>query len=728
MSGCLKHAGHALGVLLLLCLFLVSASSVPPPPLKRVSHPSTLALEIIPRQVPPPKSLHSRSSSPFLNSPALYHSDSFRLTLAAFDNVFHLHLRPNDRLIHSAARINYYKNGPEGRQILDRTVPLLRESVRAYWGEVVSAEHTSSRMREDAAGLLPRPSGQLNKELGWARILVHSQGDADRGVAPVYEGAFEVGGVTYHIQTRENYLRNKQALDPMLVNGENNPDAHLVIWRDSDVLMPTEKAQREAHGGCTHDSLDFNADPWQNPVLRKPIARPSWYDPLGLLGEADPWANSSIAKRDDVQGGGSSNNFESSIGSASGCPKTQKVVYMGVAADCEYVSAYSSVQNATAQILNNWNMASSLYKTTFNVSLGILQIDIQEPTCPSSAPSDAPWNVPCSNASVTLNDRLSLFSGWRGDKGDDGAGLWHLMSGCPTGTEVGVAWLGTLCQQSATGNVGSFVSGTAVSTNGRTEWEVVSHEIGHNFGAIHDCEDACNSSNSTIVCCPLTTSTCSADDAYIMSPVTSSSQKVFSQCTLGNICSLMSTATSGHVNASCIVDPDPTKVTLTLNMCGNGIVESGEDCDPGLNNTSPCCDSSTCKFTSGAVCDPASSDCCTDSCGFAPSTQVCRPAADPSCDIAETCTGSSSSCPSDTFEPNGKSCGGNQLACANGVCTSLNLQCQVVGSSLNLTTACSKPDNTCQVSCQDPTNSNQCIQLQSQLIDGSSCGKVRLGI
>ena len=58
------------------------------------------------------------------------------------------------------------------------------------------------------------------------------------------------------------------------------------------------------------------------------------------------------------------------------------------------------------------------------------------------------------------------------------------MSGCPSGTEVGVAWLGTVCNQKATGNAPSVVSGTAVSTGGRTEWQVVAHEIGHNFGAI----------------------------------------------------------------------------------------------------------------------------------------------------------------------------------------------------------------------------------------------------
>ncbi len=58
------------------------------------------------------------------------------------------------------------------------------------------------------------------------------------------------------------------------------------------------------------------------------------------------------------------------------------------------------------------------------------------------------------------------------------------MSGCPTGSEVGIAWLATLCQQTSSGSSPSIVSGTAVSTAGRTEWQVISHEIGHNFGAI----------------------------------------------------------------------------------------------------------------------------------------------------------------------------------------------------------------------------------------------------
>ena len=112
-------------------------------------------------------------------------------------------------------------------------------------------------------------------------------------------------------------------------------------------------------------------------------------------------------------------------------------------------------------------------------------------------------------------------------------------------------------------------------------------------------------------------------------------------------------ATSNGVNATCIQDPNPNMRTLSLNMCGNGIVENGEDCDPGLNETSACCNSNTCKFVSGAVCDPTNSPCCTSQCQFAPSTTTCRPAVDPNCDIAEMCTGNSSACPKDQFKPNG---------------------------------------------------------------------------
>jgi len=123
------------------------------------------------------------------------------------------------------------------------------------------------------------------------------------------------------------------------------------------------------------------------------------------------------------------------------------------------------------------------------------------------------------------------------------------------------------------------------------------------------------------------------------------------------------------------------------------------------------------------LCDPQSSPCCTAQCTFAPSTQICHPSTDAICDKAEFCTGNSSSCPADVTAKNGQSCGSNGLACASGQCTSVDLQCQTVGASMGLQAACpNHNDQSCQILCQDPTNSQECIQLTSLLIDGSPCG------
>lgn len=505
-----------------------------------------------------------------------------------------------------------------------------------------------------------------------------------------------------------------------------------MIWRDSDVLphheeealrlkrgLPPRVSPLERPGSCAHDSLTYNTDPFENSVLRQPQPSSSWYDPFNMLDAYSTSPNISAYKRDDVAGDGmNTTNFANSIGSDSGCPSTPKVVYMGVAADCTYTQRYGSQTNATQQILNDWNSASALYKNTFRVSLGIVELQIMDSNCPSSTDPAVPWNIDC--GSLTLSDRLSLFSQWRGNKGADGTGLWHLLSTCTTGSEVGIAWLATLCQVTATGNSPNVVSGTGVSTAGRTEWQVIAHEIGHNFGAIHDCTSGCTMSSA---CCPLSTTTCDAGSKFIMNPTTSETEAQFSPCSLGNICSLMVGLGGGQTNTSCVLDPDPNRQVISMQMCGNGIVEAGEECDPGLGSNSTCCDPQTCKFTAGAVCDPTSSTCCTGDCQLAPATQVCRKSRDDKCDVAEFCTGNSSTCPTDITKPNGQSCGSGGLACADGVCTSLDLQCQSAGSTLGLTKTCpAKNDRSCQVSCQDPGTSNQCIVLQTTLVDGSPCG------
>lgn len=282
---------------------MIIAHSGPARPLKRFVHPSTLAVEIIARKDQQYVPYRKRSLLP---SNALRHDDTFRLTISAFDEIYHLHLRPNDHLIHPAAHINYYDITPDGHSYISHSEPLLRQSVKAYWGEVVHASHTETRMRETAAGVVPMPH---SSELGWARIVVHHTGDMERGIPPEYEGAFSVNGIVHHIMTNDNYLRTKTDLDPDVT--QTLADSSLVIWRESDVMTAEEErvAKRErsysapAHqSSCGHDRLVFNTSPQQNPILLPgPPVSNSWL--RATLN--DRFRNGTLYARDDVSIGGS---------------------------------------------------------------------------------------------------------------------------------------------------------------------------------------------------------------------------------------------------------------------------------------------------------------------------------------------------------------------------------------------------------------------------------------
>jgi cysteine-rich repeat protein len=99
------------------------------------------------------------------------------------------------------------------------------------------------------------------------------------------------------------------------------------------------------------------------------------------------------------------------------------------------------------------------------------------------------------------------------------------------------------------------------------------------------------------------------------------------------------------------------EISLTIHagassVCGNNILETGEDCDDG--NTS-------------------NGDCCSASCSFESAATVCRSSADV-CDVAETCTGVGASCPTDQVLDgvpclDGDVCNGAEQ-CVIGVCES----------------------------------------------------------
>lgn len=561
-----------------------------------------------------------------------------------------------------------------------------------------------------------------NNLVGWSRIVVRQDGDQ-----PLFEGAFTVQGDHHHIQLKSTYISTKHRMDPHLDDSE---EEYMVAYRDSDVgrLSHTELRKRaSSEKACGSDNLSFNTDS-QHPVNKEILSRSS-----SSLGEMSP-AHIFGKRQTNIDGGGVGNgnsggvNLRNTIGDTSGCPSSRRVALVGIATDCTYTQDFSSTDALRQNIINIVNTASDLYQSTFNITLGLRNLTVSPAECPATPGDATKWNQGCSGG-YTITNRLNDFSTWRGNLAGDTNAYWSLFTKCNTGAEVGLAWLGQLCnhggtsQQSTGGNT-QTVTGANVVARTNNEWQVFAHESGHTFGAVHDCDSsACSNAQavSASQCCPLSQNSCDAQAQYMMNPYSAPGISRFSPCSIGNICSALG---RNSVQSSCLTD-NRNVVTITGNQCGNGIVEDGEECDCGGSAGcagNSCCNPSTCKFNTGAVCDPSNEGCCTRQCQFASSGTVCR-ASTGQCDPQEVCSGSNATCPADQTQKDGTSCG-NGLQCASGQCTSRDQQCKTVMGSYtagNDTYSCNS--QSCTISCASPDfGRNVCYSVQQNFLDGTPCG------
>eukprot|EP00800_Vazella_pourtalesii_P020926 TRINITY_DN758_c0_g1_i10.p1 TRINITY_DN758_c0_g1~~TRINITY_DN758_c0_g1_i10.p1 ORF type:complete len:693 (-),score=112.26 TRINITY_DN758_c0_g1_i10:1057-3135(-) len=111
-------------------------------------------------------------------------------------------------------------------------------------------------------------------------------------------------------------------------------------------------------------------------------------------------------------------------------------------------------------------------------------------------------------------------------------------------------------------------------------------------------------------------------------------------------------------------------------VCMNNIVESGEDCDCGIEQECDdnCCDAARCIWRTGIQC--TSGKCCDkQTCYYKSNSEVCRESAD-ECDLEEFCSGSSDSCPEDVYKANATSCNNNKNYCYNGRCKNSDTLCK----------------------------------------------------
>ncbi|KAM0493550.1 hypothetical protein ACHAP8_009186 [Fusarium lateritium] len=507
------------------------------------------------------------------------------------------------------------------RHVLTQKTTIEHLKPNKKYGQVMDLKGSSPLLYKGVA-FVNDDENQTQRRVGWARIMVRY-----REGRHVLEGTFTKDGAYHHVSLDSNYRRTRR----LETSNQSEARRRMIVWKE---LV-----------GPEHDAI------LQRSASEKPSCGAQRFDSQ-QLGSRELSEDEGKAKSSPLNGFTRRQNPndwfdpQDHIGSTNGCPSSRRVALVGIAADCSYTAEFEDMQDARDNIISLVNVASQVYEDTFNIALAIQNLTMADPSCPEDAPSSMPWNLPCT-ARITINSRLNLFTRWRNRIRDDNA-VWSLLTACRSGSTVGIAWIGSLCNRSRGSSFGSGGTASAnVVVRTGAEWQVFAHEVAHNFGANHDCTSSeCSDGYSqSDDCCPLSRSTCDARNQYLMNPSSSPGIEEFSPCTIGSICNGIG---EEHIDTSCLVNEDDVP-DINDSQCGNGIVEPGETCDCGGARRCPsdsCCNPDTCQLRSDADCDPTTDGCCTDECRVSGSGRVCREST-ADCDPEERCDGSSSQCPVD---------------------------------------------------------------------------------
>ncbi|XP_065179007.1 SCO-spondin-like [Sycon ciliatum] len=230
----------------------------------------------------------------------------------------------------------------------------------------------------------------------------------------------------------------------------------------------------------------------------------------------------------------------------------------------------------------------------------------------------------------------------------------QLMSGIDfAGFSTGFTPMSGMCSLTRSAGVNQDTASAFSAVAG-----TMAHEMGHSLGMRHEYYRVCTCTVS------------SSDGGCIMATHNSRILPlVWSDCSRYDLSMFLSRG------AGFCMDNQPTTL-FGDPVCGNGFVEGTEQCDCGTaaQCTATCCNPATCRFTTGSQCSDGP---CCQNCRFLATGTLCRSAAN-SCDVAETCSGLTHTCPDDIFAQNGQTCGSGSLAsfCYDGQCNTHDTQCK----------------------------------------------------
>ncbi|XP_048109384.1 LOW QUALITY PROTEIN: disintegrin and metalloproteinase domain-containing protein 10 [Alosa alosa] len=381
-------------------------------------------------------------------------------------------------------------------------------------------------------------------------------------------------------------------------------------------------------------------------------------------------------------------------------------------ADHFYYRKFGSVEAVVAQVASYMRAVNDVYDKADFEGIKLINFKVKSLSVVTKEEPGNPMNGPF----IGPEKLLSLYS----ETNWGNYCLSYLLTNRDYSGVLGLAWEGK------TGNWGGICSKHTTLRNGRNSslntglitvqnygqylpprqiQLTFAHELGHSLGSPHDEGPACGSLGSE-----------GGKGRYLMFPHASNevqeNNDKFSPCSLQRIGQTLWTKKD-----DCFVVSDQP-------ICGNQIVEDGEECDVGHNDSDSCCYSSKeslavqCRLKPNKLCSPSQGLCCSPSCDFKARGTPCEDESE--CEMKSECSGASPHCPAPRPKANMTVCSLGTRICLQGEC-SLSLcakyglgQCDCPGESMR---------EKCHMCCQQINEPKTCASTTSSVLAKHFRGK-----
>ncbi|KAL2093367.1 hypothetical protein ACEWY4_010679 [Coilia grayii] len=506
-----------------------------------------------------------------------------------------------------------------------------------------------------------------------------------------FEGFISTTRGTFYVEPAERYLQDK------------NVPFHSVIYHEDDIHYPHKYGPQ---GGCADHSVFEKMKKFQNSGVDEAVTE------KGGVQESVSAQDKSVFVEEEEAGHGPVLLRRKRM-----AQPEKNTCQLFIQTDHLFFKYYKTREAVIAQISSHVKAIDAIYQGTDfqgirNISFMVKRIRI------NTTSDERDKSNPFRFANIGVEKFLELNS----EQNHDDYCLAYVFTDRDFDDGVlGLAWVGApsgssggICEKSklySDGKKKSLNTGIITVQNyashvpPKVSHITFAHEVGHNFGSPHDSGSECTPGESK-------SQEKKEKGNYIMYARATSGDKFnnnkFSECSVRNISQVLD-----KKRGNCFVESGQP-------ICGNGLVEPGEECDCGYSDQckDQCCydanqpDNKKCKLKANKVCSPSQGPCCMRECTYKGRNEKCREESE--CAHQGMCNGVSPQCPTSEPKANFTACHGETQVCLNGGCS--GSICEKYGLEVCTCASVDGKDETelCHVCCMEKMNPSTCSSTGSE--------------